>query len=238
MNGKFRAVCFDLGETLLFYQGVPLNWASLYNEALRAVAARSGASPKAEEMAVAQKILEHYNTRLTPRTNEVRAEEILGPILSSWGLRAPDFLDNAIEEFFKFFRQHLTAYPETISVLGSLRQRGIPIGVLTDVPYGMPRKFVERDLMDGGIFGLVNVLLTSVDVGARKPEPAGYAALASRLKVAPDEMLYVGNEPKDVTGALRAGMSAALVDRDGKGGNYGQQFTIADLNPLLEIVPG
>lgn len=48
MNRRFRAIGFDLGDTLLAYRGVPLNWASLYDEALRAVAVRCGAVPTAE----------------------------------------------------------------------------------------------------------------------------------------------------------------------------------------------
>jgi phosphoglycolate phosphatase-like HAD superfamily hydrolase len=49
-------------------------------------------------------------------------------------------------------------------------------------------------------------------------------------------MLYVGNEPKDVIGACRAGMPAMLLDRAGIGDNHGQQFTISTLREVIEIV--
>lgn len=236
MNRRFRAIGFDLGDTLLAYRGVPLNWASLYDEALRAVAVRCGAVPTAEGFASARAILSRFNTRLTPRTHEVGAGEIFGLILSSWGMPQPESVAAAIEAFFAFFQQRLTAYEDTVPVLETLRRRKIPIGVLTDVPYGMPRQFVERDLRDGGISGLIDVLLTSVDAGVRKPEAAGYIVLAERLGVAPSETLYVGNESKDVIGAARAGLGPALIDRTGQKPDHGQQFTISTLHQLPDLV--
>ena len=68
------------------------------------------------------------------------------------------------------------------------------------------------------------------------PPAAGYLALADRLGVAPDEMLYVGNEPKDILGACRAGAIAALLDRASAGGSHGQQFTISTLLSINEIL--
>ena len=49
-------------------------------------------------------------------------------------------------------------------------------------------------------------------------------------------MLYVGNEPKDILGACRAGMTAAFLDPTGAGGHHGQHFTISTLASLREIV--
>lgn len=48
-------------------------------------------------------------------------------------------------------------------------------------------------------------------------------------------MLYVGNEPKDVIGAQRAGVPSAFLDRAGAGGCHGQAFTIASLSAIHDI---
>jgi putative hydrolase of the HAD superfamily len=100
----------------------------------------------------------------------------------------------------------------------------------------MPRAFVERDIAGAGITGVFDVLLTSAEVGVRKPEPTGYHELAKRLKVAPAEMLYVGNEAKDVIGARNAGALSAFLDRDGSGADHGQDFTLATLTGLYKIL--
>ena len=72
----------------------------------------------------------------------------------------------------------------------------------------------------------------------RKPKPAGFQALARRLGVETGEMLYVGNEPKDVIGAKRAGALAALLGRGRTNENHGQDFTISTLDEIHEKCRG
>jgi putative hydrolase of the HAD superfamily len=100
----------------------------------------------------------------------------------------------------------------------------------------MPRAFVEHDISGAGITSLFEVMLTSVEVGVRKPEPAGYRELAKRLNVEPNQMLYIGNEPKDVIGAKQAGAFSVLLDRNHSGANHGQDFTLPTLAGLYEIL--
>jgi putative hydrolase of the HAD superfamily len=233
-----RAIGFDLGETLVFYRETPLNWAAMYPGALAAVAKRCDAQPTPEQLACANQILRDHNTRIVPRTREVPAAAIFSAILNAWQLEPGSHLDEAIETFFSFFQQRLCAYPETVRVLTDLRARGFPVGILTDVPYGMPREFVQRDLSGAGISALLDVVLTSVEVGVRKPESAGYHACAKRLGVEPAEMLYVGNEAKDVIGARQAGAMAAFLDRENSRENHGQDFTFSSLTDVERILAG
>jgi putative hydrolase of the HAD superfamily len=233
---KLRAVGFDLGDTLIFYDGTPLNWSAQYPEALRVTAAACGVSVKPDQLTEAGKLLASYNTRLAPRTKEVTADEIFTRVLKCWGLDAAKHLPASAEAFFNFFQQTMRAYPETVAALQSLRAQSIPTGILTDVPYGMPRNLVERDINKAGIFGLFDVLITSVEVGVRKPETKGFLALAAALGFAPAEMLYVGNELKDVIGANRVGMRTAFLDREKTDANHGQDFTIATLRELESLL--
>jgi putative hydrolase of the HAD superfamily len=233
---NIHAIGFDLGDTLLFYRDTPMSWVAMYPAALAAVAKSCGAVPTTEQLARAREVLNQHNTRVVPRTREIPAATIFGSILEAWGLDSAEHSDAAIEAYFSFFQQRLCAYPETVQVLGNLRTNGIPTGILTDVPYGMPREFVQRDIVRAGIADLFDALLTSVEVGVRKPEPAGYYELAKQLGVEPGQMLYVGNEPKDVIGARQAGALAAFLDRDGTGENHGQDFTIMTLASLPEIL--
>lgn len=231
-----RAVGFDLGDTLLFYRDTPMSWVALYPDALAAVARSCKVQPTAEQLERAKEILTQHNTRVVPRTTEIPADRIFHPILETWGLDPAEHGAGAIEAFFAFFQQRMSPYPETLTVLESLRTKGIPTGILTDVAYGMPRIFVERDISGAGITNFFDVLLTSVEVGVRKPEPAGYHKLAKRLGVEPTQLLYVGNEAKDVIGAKSAGALAAFLDRDGSGANHGQDFTFSTLKSLSEIL--
>lgn len=232
----FRAVGFDVGDTLLYYAEIPLDWSSYYSVALSAVASACRVTPDTQQLAVGCDILREYNTRVRPRTNEVAAEDIFSRILTAWSLQAADHLEIAIDSFFTFFQHRMCPYPETFSVLRELRASGLRIGALTDVPYGMPQKFVNRDLERARVDGLLHVVITSAMAGVRKPAAGGYHKLADTLGVAPHEMLYVGNEPKDVVGAEQAGVPSALLVRSSTAPDHGQTFTISSLTTLLRLV--
>ena len=236
----FRVIGFDLGDTLLFYDGIPLNWAEHYPAALAAVAQACGISPNENERADAREILLRHNTRVNPRVEEVPAEEIFSLLLQVWKVDPATHLARAIESFFSFFQEQMRLFPDTLPVLRELGAQGIRIGVLTDVPYGMPLSLVQRDLKRAGICEMIDVLVTSTMAGRRKPDPAGFLELAKRLGAAPVEMLFVGNEPRDVLGANRAGLASALLDRDRTGADYGQRFSfssLAEIDRLFDPQP-
>lgn len=230
------AIGFDLGETLLTYADTPLSWASLYRPALECVAEACQASPDEAAFSRAEKILAARNTRLHPRTKETSAEKIFAEILTAWAIPTTPQLPATLAEFFGFFQQRLVSYPESATTLAALRAAGYRLGVLTDVPYGMPRTFVERDLSNGGLGSAVDVLLTSVEVGWRKPAIPGFHALATALGVAASELWYVGNEEKDIAGAITAGATAVLIDRENRHPRWGQAHTIHDLRELDAII--
>jgi putative hydrolase of the HAD superfamily len=229
------AIGFDIGDTLLFYVDTPLDWSSCYGEALSYVAQACGVFPAAAQLAEAGDILRSYNTRVSPRTKEVTAEHIFSLILRAWASEPGEYLQVAVDSFFTFFQQRMCTFPETLRVLRTLRAAGIRLGALTDVPYGMPMRFVQRDLDRAQLSSLLDTVITSAMVGVRKPEAAGYHILAASLGITPDEMLYVGNEPKDVVGAQRAGVRSVFLDRSQSGGRHGQTFTITSLDTLHEI---
>ena len=195
---KLAAVGFDLGDTLCEYAGVPLNWEGEYPAALAAVAQGCRLELSAERSRSGDQVLSRYNTRRTPRPDdqEYPAELIFHELLTKWG--APrDLLDQSISAFFGHFRQSLRAFPESTTVVTKLQQRGVSAGVLTDVPYGMPRSFVVSDVSRAGLPIRDDRIITSSDVGFRKPHPAGFAALARRLDTSCARLMYVGNERKD-----------------------------------------
>ena len=231
-----EAVGFDLGETLLFYRDTPLSWASLYEPALARVATACWLNPSQVEIVAACEILRQHNTRLVPRETEIEAGRILGMVLAAW--HSPDsdhLLTTATQSFFGFFQQRMSAYPDTLAVLTALGA-SLPLGILTDVPYGMPAAFVHDDLRSVGIEDAFTAVLTSVEVGWRKPRPEGFVLLAQRLGTTPRGMLFVGNEAKDVRGACQAGAWAVFLDHEQTGADHGQRATIKCLGDLLPLL--
>jgi putative hydrolase of the HAD superfamily len=124
-------------------------------------------------------------------------------------------------------------YEDTILTLQKLKEKDFKIGILTDVPYGMGKEYVLKDIAQFKEY--VDVILTSVEVGYRKPNVQGYKELSSKLCVSESDMIFIGDESKDIIGANNAGMFSVLINRTNEVFNYGQKKTIKSLVELLEI---
>lgn len=219
--GRITAVGLDLGHTLMFYEGVPMSWQSLYPEALRAAFAAICVQPDEAELREACERLGRYNTRIHPRETEYSAQLIFADVL---GVADKCMIERAVDAFFGRIRQNYTVYGDAVSFLKRMRAAGIPCGVLTDVPYGMPSRWVEKDAEPFRPW--LAAVLSSVDVGFRKPNAAGFRALAGLLGAEPARMAYFGDERKDIEGARAAGMTAVLLDRDGTLPDFGEHLRI------------
>lgn len=97
--------------------------------------------------------------------------------------------------------------PEAVPVLSGLRRRGIPVAVLSDCWYELPA-FLPRlpvaPLLDARVY--------SVEVGRCKPHPAMYLEACRRLRLDPEECLYVGDGgSRELTGAGTVGMAAVRL---------------------------
>lgn len=227
------AVGFDLGNTLVEYAGVPLNWEQHYPAALGELARSLGVEPTPEQLMGAGEILRRFNTRLHPREHEVSFADILGELRACFG--SADDRDEFVcaQAFFRVFQQRLRPFADAAPVLAELRARGVRLGVFTDVPYGMPRELVLQDVAEAGLAGAIDVLLTSREAGCRKPAAAALRALAVALECDPTDLTYVGDERKDVEAARRIGGRAVLLDRANHRPDWGQDQTLASLRELL-----
>lgn len=227
-----RAIAFDLGDTLVEYEGLPLSWEQHYPAALASLAESLGISPTDSKITAAAAILRRYNTRIHPRTEEVAFSTILREICGAFGVATPVEEEPSAAAFFRIFRQRLRCFPDTRIALDRLRQQGIKIGVFTDVPYGMPRELVVADVAEASLHDSIDVLLTSRDAGFRKPSPVGLRMVAEALDCRAPDLVHVGNEPKDVEVARALGCESILIDRHRHGKDWGQDRTINSLTEL------
>jgi putative hydrolase of the HAD superfamily len=223
-----KLLAFDLGDTLVEYQGLALSWEAHYAEALERLALFLGAAITAEKLEAASAVLRAYNTRLNPREQEVPFGIILGEILTCFEAESRNELNCAVA-FFSIFRERVRCFPETVGALRGAREKGFRIGVVTDVPYGMPNELIIEDMDLAGLKGLIDDVVTSRDAGVRKPAPGGLAYLASRAQCSADDMIYIGNEKKDMQAALAFGCEAVLLDRSGANPIWRQHRTIRSL---------
>lgn len=228
----FKAVIFDIGQTLVKYKN-PLNWSKLYRPAFQYVADQCGYHFSEEQYLHAGNVLTQYNTRINPREHEVSSTQIFTEILNGIGVPQTE-LEQVKHHFFSYFRQDISLYPEVEETLNALGNKGIVIGTLSDVAYGMDNVYALEDI--AAIRKYIDYPFTSNDVGYRKPSTKGLELLAEKIQIDISEMIFVGDEEKDIICANNAGAYSVLINRDNVGKNYGQNKEIHSLAEILSIV--
>ena len=228
----FKAVVFDIGQTLIEYKN-PLNWSKLYRPAFENIANKYGYRFTEGQYQHAGSILTKYNTRINPRDYEVSSTQIFSEILS--GMDVPM---EAIEQvkfcFYSYFRQGASPYPEAERTLEMLSAGGIKIGTLSDVAYGMDNVYALEDI--AALRKYIEYPFTSNDVGYRKPCAEGLKMLSEKMKINLSDIVFVGDEEKDMICGINAGAYPVLINREGSVKNYGQSREIRSLAEVLDIV--
>jgi HAD superfamily hydrolase (TIGR01549 family) len=99
-------------------------------------------------------------------------------------------------------------YPDVRPALAQLRADGLWLGIAGNQT--VRAGGILRDLFTGD----VDLIGTSDDWGASKPDPEFFVRVAEHVPFNPDEILYVGDRvDNDIRPALAAGMLTALVHR-------------------------
>jgi putative hydrolase of the HAD superfamily len=120
-------------------------------------------------------------------------------------------------------------YTDARPALEEARRRGLKVGVLTNNSMLVsPRRMLLRAALDD----LVDVALSSQMIGAAKPDPRAYRAIAEALGVATTSCLFFDNVAPWVEAARCAGMRAYLVDRCGEP----REGVVRDLSSLAAIL--
>lgn len=221
---------FDVGETLIEYQGLALDWSAHYRPALEHALAAASVRGDEAGLSEAVDILGFYNTRRNPRTFEVAAGEVTAKIARLFDLAPPLFESG----FFAYFQRRSRPQPGAAQLLRDLRGAGHYLAALSDVPYGMPTAMLVSDL--GELATALDVVVSSCDVGVRKPASRGLRHLLAASGCALQPAYYVGNEGKDVAAALGAGLCSILLAPAGDAPDYGQTHTVSSLAEVAAIV--
>lgn len=105
------------------------------------------------------------------------------------------------------------AFADAPPALRELRTRGLRIVCVSNWDYALPEVLERVDLG-----ALLDAVVTSAAVGARKPDPRVFEAALRAAGCDAAEALHVGDSAvEDVDGARTAGVRALLLDRGGGG---------------------
>ncbi|MHB1489368.1 MAG: HAD family hydrolase [Cellulomonas sp.] len=120
-------------------------------------------------------------------------------------------VDAGAEAYLADWNRSVVYPDDMLAILTGLRERW-PLGIVSNTH---DEDLVRAHLRGLGAAGLVDVVVTSVDVGWRKPHPAIYAAALNALGVDARDAVFVGDSYlADYVGPERTGIRAFLIDPD------------------------
>ncbi|MDZ4654891.1 MAG: HAD-IA family hydrolase [Coriobacteriia bacterium] len=208
-----RAVFFDVGNTLLYPQ-------PSVSEVCRQVLAEAGHTHGLEAIDALMPLVDaYYEDRYraddTFWTDEEETSDVWVGMYSllcrKLGIEesAVVLARRVYDEFGKADRWRV--YDDVVPALSRLRERGLKLGIISN----WDRRLVR--LVDGlGLASYMDSVISSADIGLRKPDPRIFELACSELGVEPGDAAHVGDHHyADVLGARAVGMHAVLIDRHG-----------------------
>ena len=208
--GNLRAVGFDLDGTLFDHRSsarMGLDWF------LSGLGTESTEELRTAWFAAESEQFERW--RAGQISFQEQRRERLRIFLPMIGLSAPSNVGHLAELFSEYLRSYRAAwrpFSDSAEVLRILRESGYRVGVLTN---GTQEQQVDK-LTVIGLLGAFDVVCTSEQIGAQKPDPYAFVEFAKRLEILPSACLFVGDSAEqDFAGARGAGMRALLINRYG-----------------------
>jgi putative hydrolase of the HAD superfamily len=200
-----RAVLFDWGDTLFHFA---------YDEELLAEGWKAGlATLERDGLPGSDETAAVFRERYVPllfvqgSVEEVEYPEMVRELLGGFGVELDD---HELDDFLA--AEHAAWAParmlgnHTHALLDSLRDRGLLTGLVSNA--FDPGWLLHRDLADMGLSERLDAAVFSSEVGLRKPHPAVFEATLSKLDVAPEDALFVGDRRyEDMRGAKELGMT-------------------------------
>lgn len=124
-------------------------------------------------------------------------------------------------------------WPEAGEVLGTLKERGYPLAILSNGDRAMLEAIAEQGPAD------IDHIFSTEDAGVYKPAPAVYDLPLDALGLQRSEYLHVAGGANDVVGAKSAGIACYWNNRTGDRVLYPEftaDFEGPDLRGLLDIL--
>ena len=208
-----RGVIFDLGGTLMYFDG---KWEDVDKESTCALIAFLKSNGVAVDDTFPAVFLEHRKRgwKLAEETGvEQTVEDALRDALTQRGHFSPDgLLPRAVETYFALGEKRWHAYPDAVETLRSLQARDLRLGLISNAD---DNDLVHRAVKRLGFAPYLSPALSSAaEPRWRKPDPRIFHLVSDAWQLPPAEIAMVGDAPRyDMLGAHRAGMRGILIDR-------------------------
>jgi FMN phosphatase YigB (HAD superfamily) len=214
MKKRFSVVLFDLGDTLLYFDG---HWPAVFAEARGAMLR----SLQNAGLPLGQDFLDDFYARMQAYYQEREAEfveytsrYILQTTLEHWGYPNPPsgLLEQALVDMHQVTQAHWIPEEDALPTLQRLQDLGYRLGLISNAADD-PN---TQTLVDKGRFRpYFEVILSSAAEGIRKPNPKIFYTALERMGNPPaQEAVMVGDTlGADILGARNAGIFSIWITR-------------------------
>lgn len=220
---KIKAVAFDLDHTIYDRYGT-----------LRSIA---------------YLLKQRYKDRLNPYLSAAQLGDMLvemdkAHIYEGWPVMFEGLLDRGMfldppsfAEYYAFFMEAFqkiaVPIPMVDDMLAGIRAQGYPVGLLTNGESGIQRGKVRRV----GLEHSFDQIFAGEEMAVQKPAAYPFLEMARRLGCVPEQMVYVGDNPRnDIEAARRAGCIPVWVKVSGKDWDFPEyEKPRYEVNDVLEL---
>lgn len=199
MDRKIKAIFFDAGDILYYRPEKQLNFNNfLKGKEYNADPELGRKTKESRELAFQGKVDRHEYYRKTVELYGFTDEKLIQE-----GIDALDLDDNTVAIF--------DGVPETIK---ALKDQGYLLGIITDtaLPYTIKLKWFEKE----GFGHVWDIIVSSKDIGIRKPSPLLYEEALTQAGFKPEECVFVGHKASELEGARNMGMNTVAFNYDKK----------------------
>ena len=150
-------------------------------------------------------------------------------VLKEAGIETGEKLILALLGKMQQVKMKLVLFDDVVPALTDLKGKGLLLGLISNIDRDITSLLTEL-----GLPSLLQVVVTSQDVGFNKPQPEIFQEALRRAGVQASEAIYVGDQYQiDVGGANKAGMKGVLLDR---GGYFEEVTDCPRIRSLAEVV--
>lgn len=196
-SSKIRALIFDAGDILYFRPQRGHKFAAFLKELGLEM------SPDHRRQ---KKVIEHQAYR-----GEITHEEYRKAVVAIYGVMNPEQVARGTQALIEdddnvaFFE----GVPET---LRALKQQGFLLSIVTDTANSISTKL--RWFERGGFGDVWDSIISSMDLGTRKPDPCIYQAALQQLGITAEQAVFVGHRTSELAGARAVGMRTIAFNYD------------------------
>jgi putative hydrolase of the HAD superfamily len=224
MGGRFKAVLFDLGGTVIRNEEPPRVFMRIFEangtrvrfeDVARAHAACQRELDTAEMARMGHDYWIQWNLKLLKRLGLIGDLEALARKID--------------REWFDYAK--IEPYPDAVETLHKLKALGVKTGIVTN---GLRRDY-ETILAKTGLKDQFDVAVGVDDCHAAKPDRRIFTHALDKLNVRPEEAIFIGDSREyDYEGAKQAGLKPLLIIRSNK--HSAENDTIGNLAEALHFL--